>query len=259
MILFGVPLHLTKDARGSPADDPRTPVILAIKLIRKEFPNVFVACDVCLCEYTSHGHCGELRIAEDGSNTIDNGKSVKRMAEVALAYANAGAHCVAPSDMMDGEPPSSLFRAKKLALMCSKGRVAYIKQALIDNGYGNRCNLMAYSAKFASSLYGPFRFVYIITLTFPCSDLLGTPLREAAGSVPDFGNRKCYQFPPNARGLAKRAIVRPQLLRVSPSASDTSFSRFETFKKEPILSWSNPDFLISTSFPMHEIWLLITL
>ncbi|KAM0789441.1 Aminolevulinate dehydratase [Microbotryomycetes sp. NB124-2] len=165
VILFGVPVVKQKDSRGSLADDPETPVILATKLIRKEFPNVVVACDVCLCEYTDHGHCGELR--EDG--TIENGASVKRMAEVSVAYAKAGAHMVAPSDMMDG-------------------RVRAIKQALIDNGFGNRCSLMAYSAKFASSMYGPFR--------------------EAAGSVPGFGNRKCYQLPPNARGLARRAIIR---------------------------------------------------
>ena len=99
VILFGVPLHMEKDGRGSPADDPNTPVILATKLIRKEFPHVVVACDVCLCEYTSHGHCGELR--QDG--TIENGASVKRIADVALAYAKAGAHMVAPSDMMDGQ------------------------------------------------------------------------------------------------------------------------------------------------------------
>ncbi|KAL8292285.1 hypothetical protein RQP46_001751 [Phenoliferia psychrophenolica] len=165
VILFGVPLHMTKDGRGSPADDPQTPVILATQLIRREFPSLVVACDVCLCEYTDHGHCGEKR--EDG--TIDNGKSVVRIAQVALAYAKAGAHMVAPSDMMDG-------------------RISAIKQTLIDNGFGNRCNLMAYSAKFASSLYGPFR--------------------EAAGSVPNFGDRKCYQLPPNARGLARRAITR---------------------------------------------------
>ncbi|SCV70052.1 BQ2448_1446 [Microbotryum intermedium] len=165
VILFGVPLEMTKDGWGSPADDPQTPVILATKLIRERYPHILVACDVCLCEYTSHGHCGELR--KDG--TIDNGKSVTRLAQVALAYARAGAHMVAPSDMMDG-------------------RIRAIKDALIDNGYSNRCNLMSYSAKFASSLYGPFR--------------------EAAGSVPDFGNRNCYQLPPNARGLARRAILR---------------------------------------------------
>ncbi|SGY98966.1 BQ5605_C034g11258 [Microbotryum silenes-dioicae] len=169
VILFGVPLDMTKDGRGSPADDPSTPVIVATKLIRERYPHILIACDVCLCEYTSHGHCGELR--EDG--TIDNGKSVARLAQVALAYTKAGAHIVAPSDMMDGP---------------SQGRIRAIKDALIDNGYSNRCNLMSYSAKFASSLYGPFR--------------------EAAGSVPDFGNRKCYQLPPNARGLARRAILR---------------------------------------------------
>lgn len=99
VILFGVPLHMTKDGRGSPADDPQTPVILAIHLIKREFPSLVIACDVCVCEYTDHGHCGEKR--EDG--TLDNGKSVIRIAQVALAYAKAGAHMVAPSDMMDGE------------------------------------------------------------------------------------------------------------------------------------------------------------
>uniref|UniRef100_A0A0K3CBJ4 Delta-aminolevulinic acid dehydratase n=1 Tax=Rhodotorula toruloides TaxID=5286 RepID=A0A0K3CBJ4_RHOTO len=177
VILFGVPLHMQKDSRGSPADDPNTPVILATQLIRREFPGVVVACDVCLCEYTDHGHCGELcdvstlteaeQVAQ--AKVIDNGKSVKRMQEVALAYARAGAQIVAPSDMMDG-------------------RIGAIKQALVDNGFGNRCSVMSYSAKFASGMYGPFR--------------------EAAGSVPNFGDRKCYQLPPNARGLARRAIFR---------------------------------------------------
>ncbi|GAA5851723.1 hypothetical protein JCM8547_001185 [Rhodosporidiobolus lusitaniae] len=177
VILFGVPLHMQKDGRGSPADDAQTPVILATQLIRKEFPSLVVACDVCLCEYTDHGHCGELR--ELGSLTeaeqaakakvIDNKNSVKRMQEVSLAYARAGAHIVAPSDMMDG-------------------RIGAIKQALVDEGYGNRVSVMSYSAKFASNMYGPFR--------------------EAAGSVPNFGDRKCYQLPPNARGLARRAILR---------------------------------------------------
>ncbi|KAF7376270.1 Delta-aminolevulinic acid dehydratase [Mycena sanguinolenta] len=101
--------------------------------------------------------------------TINTEPSVKRIAEVALSYAKAGAHCVAPSDMMDG-------------------RIKSIKRALIDNGFGNKCTLMSYSAKFASSLYGPFR--------------------DAAGSAPSFGNRKCYQLPPAGRGLARRAIQR---------------------------------------------------
>jgi porphobilinogen synthase len=85
------------------------------------------------------------------------------------------------------------------------GRIRAIKQALIDNGFSNRCNLMSYSAKFASSMYGPFR--------------------EAAGSVPNFGHRKCYQLPPNARGLARRAIVRsvpPCHLKKSSSSAARS-------------------------------------
>ncbi|GAA5876079.1 hypothetical protein JCM3774_004498 [Rhodotorula dairenensis] len=177
VILFGVPVVREKDARGSLADDPETPVILATELIRREFPSVVVACDVCLCEYTSHGHCGELcpletltkAEQESKAKVIDNKASVKRMQEVSLAYARAGAHIVAPSDMMDG-------------------RIGAIKQALVDEGFGNRCSVMSYSAKFASNMYGPFR--------------------EAAGSVPNFGDRKCYQLPPNARGLARRAILR---------------------------------------------------
>lgn len=146
VILFGVPLHMAKDGRGSPADDPSTPVILATHLIRDKFPDLVVACDVCLCEYTDHGHCGELCPLDQltpaeqraDAKVIDNPRSVRRMQDVALAYARAGAHMVAPSDMMDG-------------------RVGAIKQALVDNGFGNRCSLMAYSAKFASNMYGPFR------------------------------------------------------------------------------------------------------
>ncbi|KAF7428206.1 Aminolevulinate dehydratase [Pleurotus ostreatus] len=165
VILFGVPLKCVKDERGTPADDTEGPVISAIRLLRDLYPSLYIACDVCLCEYTSHGHCGVLRT--DG--TIEPEPSVARIAEVALNYAKAGAHCVAPSDMMDG-------------------RIKAIKRALIDGGYGNRCTLMSYSAKFASGLYGPFR--------------------DAAGSAPSFGDRKCYQLPPAAKGLACRAIQR---------------------------------------------------
>ncbi|KAJ7780514.1 hypothetical protein DFH07DRAFT_865108 [Mycena maculata] len=165
VILFGVPMTCIKDHRGTPADDDSGPVIQAIKKIRALFPSLYIATDVCLCEYTDHGHCGLLHA--DG--TIDTEPSVARIAEVALSYARAGADCVAPSDMMDG-------------------RIKAIKRALIDAGYGNKCTLMAYSAKFASSLYGPFR--------------------DAAGSAPSFGNRKCYQLPPAGRGLARRAIQR---------------------------------------------------
>jgi porphobilinogen synthase len=183
VILFGVPMKCEKvsgpkqldnalqcaeplqDAHGGPADDPKGPVIQAIRKLRELYPALYIACDVCLCEYTSHGHCGVLH--EDG--TLNTEPSVARIAEVALAYARAGAHCVAPSDMMDG-------------------RIRAIKRALVDAGLGNRCTLMSYAAKFASALYGPFR--------------------EAAGSAPSFGDRKCYQLPPGARGLARRAVVR---------------------------------------------------
>ena len=155
VILFGVPLNCVKvcldsrsmsslsphapatapkDPVGTPADDQQGPVILAIKKLKKLYPSLYIACDVCLCEYTSHGHCGVL----NGDGTINTRPSVERLADVALAYAKAGADCVAPSDMMDG-------------------RILAMKRKLIDEGYGNKCTLMSYSAKFASSLYGPFR------------------------------------------------------------------------------------------------------
>ncbi|CAO1622900.1 unnamed protein product [Parajaminaea phylloscopi] len=167
VILFGIPeeKRASKDETGTLADDPHGPVISAVKLIREKFPSVYVACDVCLCEYTSHGHCGILH--PDG--TIDNPPSVKRLAEVAVNYAKAGAHCVAPSDMMDG-------------------RIKAIKEGLIAAGLAGRTTLMSYSAKFASGLYGPFR--------------------DAVDSAPSFGDRRCYQLPPGARGLARRAIQR---------------------------------------------------
>lgn len=166
VILFGVPLAPNlKDALGTAADDPAGPVIQAIRQLRTTFPELFVVVDVCLCEYTSHGHCGILR--EDGS--LNNGLSVDRISDVALAYAEAGAHCVAPSDMNDG-------------------RVRAIKLKLIEAGLAHQVLLMSYSAKFSGCLYGPFR--------------------DAAGSAPSFGDRRCYQLPPGGRGLARRAIQR---------------------------------------------------
>ncbi|KAF2223310.1 delta-aminolevulinic acid dehydratase-like protein [Elsinoe ampelina] len=166
VILFGVPLAPSaKDALGTAADDPQGPVIASIRLLRRAFPNLFIVVDVCLCEYTSHGHCGILR--EDGS--LNNQLSVERVSDVAMAYAEAGAHCVAPSDMNDG-------------------RIRAIKLKLIEAGIAHKVVLMSYSAKFSGCLYGPFR--------------------DAAGSAPSFGDRRCYQLPPGGRGLARRAIVR---------------------------------------------------
>ena len=166
MILFGVPIAPgAKDALGTAADDPQGPVIATIRLLRKRFPQLFIVADVCLCEYTSHGHCGILR--DDGS--LNNGLSVDRISDVAIAYAQAGAHCVAPSDMNDG-------------------RIRAIKLKLIEEGIAHKVVLMSYAAKFSGCLYGPFR--------------------DAAGSCPSFGDRKCYQLPPGGRGLARRAIQR---------------------------------------------------
>lgn len=118
-------------------------MIEGIKKIAALFPELYIAVDVCLCEYTSHGHCGILN--EDG--TINTPTSVQRIAEVAVSYAKAGAHCVAPSDMMDG-------------------RIRAIKRSLMTAGLANKCTLMSYSAKFASSLYGPFRCVGQNTRSF---------------------------------------------------------------------------------------------
>lgn len=182
VILFGVPLAPSaKDALGTAADDPEGPVIQAIQLIRRQFPSIFIVADVCLCEYTSHGHCGILR--DDGS--LNNAMSVERISDVAMAYANAGAHCVAPSDMNDG-------------------RIRAIKLKLIEAGLSHQVNLMSYAAKFSGCLYGPFR--------------------DAAGSCPSFGDRKCYQLPPGGRGLARRAIARDisegaDIILVKPASS----------------------------------------
>lgn len=166
VILFGVPMAAgSKDALGTAADDPEGPVIQAIRILRRRFRDLFIVADVCLCEYTNHGHCGILK--DDGS--LNNDMSVARVSDVAMAYAAAGAHCVAPSDMNDG-------------------RIRAIKLKLIESGIAHQVVLMSYAAKFSGCLYGPFR--------------------DAAGSVPSFGDRKCYQLPPGGRGLARRAIVR---------------------------------------------------
>ena len=152
VILFGV-LNTadSKDETGSPADDEAGPVVKAISLLCKQFPDLLICCDVCLCEYTSHGHCGILNA--DGS--INNAASISRISEVACAYAKAGAHVVAPSDMMDN-------------------RIRAIKSALKLAGDSKTC-IMSYSSKFSSSMYGPFR--------------------DACKSGPQFGDRKTYQLP----------------------------------------------------------------
>jgi porphobilinogen synthase len=153
VLLFGLPA--SKDDVGSEAYDDDGIVQRAVRAIKEAVPGLLVVTDVCLCEYTSHGHCGVIR----GGN-VDNDASLPLLARTALSHARAGADLIAPSDMMDG-------------------RVAAIRGALDDGGYSD-VPIMAYSAKYASAFYGPFR--------------------EAADSAPQFGDRRGYQMDPaNAR------------------------------------------------------------
>ena len=156
-LLFGLPEY--KDAKGSSAWDMKSPVQRAMALIKKALPDLVIIGDVCLCEYTDHGHCGLLKGQE-----VDNDPTLDLLARVAVSQAKAGADMIAPSDMMDG-------------------RVAAIREALDVEGFENR-SIMAYSAKYASAFYGPFR--------------------EAADSAPKFGDRRAYQMDPaNVREALK--------------------------------------------------------
>ena len=152
VLLFGVPDDHKKDCCGSEAFNDDGCLQRAVRKIKEINPEMDVICDVCMCEYTSHGHCGIL--TETGY--VDNDKTLEYLAKISLSYAKAGADMVAPSDMMDG-------------------RIEAIRNALDENGYENVA-IMAYSAKYASSFYGPFR--------------------EAANSAPAFGDRKTYQMDP---------------------------------------------------------------
>ena len=176
VLLFGViEDEAKKDSRGSYADNERSAVIRAIPLLRQWYPELVVACDVCLCAYTAHGHCGVFNTDTDNpalDMCLNREASVERIAQVALAFAKAGAHIVAPSDMMDG-------------------RIGAIKRLLDEHKLTNACGVMSYSAKFASSFYGPFR--------------------DAAKSAPSFGDRRCYQLPAGSAGLAIRATQRDVL------------------------------------------------
>jgi len=133
VLLFGIPAY--KDPQGSSAYDENEAVQRAIKEIKNKYPDLLVIPDLCMCEYTSHGHCGIL----DEKGNVLNDQTIEILAKIALSYAMAGADMVAPSDMMDG-------------------RVAAIRKALDANGYSNM-PIMSYSAKYASGFYGPFRDV----------------------------------------------------------------------------------------------------
>ena len=158
IILFGIPDE--KDAEGSQAYADDGVVCRAIEAVKRSCPSLCVITDVCMCEYTDHGHCGVIAENRDGYPDVDNDSTLELLVRESLAHVNAGADMVAPSDMMDG-------------------RVAEIRLALDDNGFDD-IPIMAYSAKYASGFYGPFR--------------------DAAESPPQFGDRASYQMdPPNVK------------------------------------------------------------
>jgi len=154
VLLFGLPS--AKDEEGSGAWDDEGIVQLATRAIKEAHPDLIVITDLCMCEYTSHGHCGVLKPDGAGGLTVDNDATLELLARTATSQARAGADIVAPSDMMDG-------------------RVGAIRHALDEDGHTDT-PILAYSAKFASAFYGPFR--------------------EAADSTPAFGDRRGYQMDP---------------------------------------------------------------
>ncbi|HEY3549920.1 MAG TPA: porphobilinogen synthase [Gaiellaceae bacterium] len=161
LLLFGVPAEKDEEATGAWEDDGI--VQQALRALRPRFPELVLLTDVCLCEYTSHGHCG---VVADGD--VDNDRSLELLARTAVSHAEAGADVVAPSDMMDG-------------------RVGAIREALDDHGF-ERTPILAYSAKYASAFYGPFR--------------------EAADSAPAFGDRRGYQMDPaNVREAVRECKI----------------------------------------------------
>jgi porphobilinogen synthase len=161
VMLFGVPA--VKDEAGSGAYDDEGIVQMAVRALKEAFPDLVVMTDVCLCGYTSHGHCGVIR---EGSEEVDNDVTVELLAKTAISHAAAGADAVAPSDMMDG-------------------RVGSIRYQLDEEGHPN-VPIVAYSAKYASAFYGPFR--------------------DAAESTPEFGDRRGYQMDPaNAAEAVREA------------------------------------------------------
>jgi porphobilinogen synthase len=160
VLLFGLPRD--KDPRGTEAYAEDGIIQQAVRAVKDTIPDLLVITDVCLCEYTSHGHCG---VVEDGR--VKNDPSLELIARTAISHAEAGADMVAPSDMMDG-------------------RVAAIREGLDEGGF-TETPIMAYSAKYASAFYGPFR--------------------EAADSTPQFGDRRSYQMDPANALEAMREVA----------------------------------------------------
>jgi porphobilinogen synthase len=162
VILFGIPA--AKDEVGSGAYDEEGIVQMAVRALKEARPDLTVITDVCLCEYTSHGHCGIV----DGKGEVDNDVSVELLAKTAISHADAGADVVAPSDMMDG-------------------RIGAIRYQLDEEGH-SEIPIIAYSAKYASSFYEPFRV--------------------AADSTPEFGDRRGYQMDPaNAAEAVRESLL----------------------------------------------------
>jgi porphobilinogen synthase len=166
VLLFGIPD--AKDDIGSAAYDPEAPVQAAVRAIKREVKDFLVVTDVCLCEYTSHGHCGILQQNElTGETEILNDASVEQLVKAAMSHAVAGADIVAPSDMFDG-------------------RIGAIRAGLDEAGFVNTA-IMSYAAKYASAFYGPFR--------------------DAAGSTPAFGDRRSHQMDPSNVEEALREVA----------------------------------------------------
>jgi len=165
-ILFGIPER--KDAEGTSAWDPKGPVCTAFKALKDALPDMVAVADVCMCEYTDHGHCGPLERDARGHVAVANDRTLPLLARAAVAYAEAGADIVAPSDMMDG-------------------RVAAIRKGLDERGFTD-IPIMSYAVKYASGLYSPFR--------------------EAAQSAPKEGDLRGYQMDPaNLREARREALL----------------------------------------------------
>jgi porphobilinogen synthase len=160
VLLFGIPDE--KDERGSEAWDDEGAVQTGVRELKRAFPDALVVTDICLCEYTSHGHCGVVR-----DRSVLNDPTLELLAKTAVSHARAGADIVAPSDMMDG-------------------RVAAIRAALDADDHDDIA-ILSYTAKYASAFYGPFR--------------------EAAGSTPQFGDRRSYQMDPGNADEALREVA----------------------------------------------------
>ena len=180
VILFGIPDH--KDAQGTSAWDANGPVCTAFKAIKDAAPDVVAIADVCLCEYTDHGHCGPLARDARGHVSVANDQTLPLLARAAVAYAQSGADIVAPSDMMDG-------------------RVAAIRKGLDEHGL-SETPILSYAVKYASAFYGPFR--------------------HAAQSAPKEGDRRGYQMDPaNVREARREAMLDIQegadMLMVKPA------------------------------------------